>query len=199
VIRVGIAASSAIVRAGLAALLRAGPDIEIVPDTAEGPPPDVLVTYLEGPEEEVPAPANPSTALIVLADDPQPPWTAEALRAGVRAILPRELTANEIVAAVGAAAAGLIVLHPQAVEQVVADPVPNNRALPEISSHALTQREIEVLRMLAEGLGNKTIAWRLGISEHTVKFHVAAIMGKLHAASRTEAVTQGIRRGLILL
>jgi DNA-binding NarL/FixJ family response regulator len=56
-----------------------------------------------------------------------------------------------------------------------------------------------VLALLAEGVGNKTIAWKLAISEHTVKFHVASIMGKLHAPSRTEAVAVGIRKGLILL
>ncbi|HKC74673.1 MAG TPA: response regulator transcription factor, partial [Chloroflexota bacterium] len=63
----------------------------------------------------------------------------------------------------------------------------------------LTPREIEVLGMLAEGLGNKTIARRLGISEHTVKFHVGSIFAKLDASSRTEAVTLGARRGLIML
>jgi DNA-binding NarL/FixJ family response regulator len=64
---------------------------------------------------------------------------------------------------------------------------------------ALTARELEVLQLLASGLGNKEIASRLQISEHTVKFHVASIMGKLGAASRTEAVTVGIRRGLIMI
>jgi DNA-binding NarL/FixJ family response regulator len=64
---------------------------------------------------------------------------------------------------------------------------------------ALTPREREVLALLAEGVGNKTIAWKLAISEHTVKFHVASIMGKLNATSRTEAVAVGIRKGLILL
>src|SRR5438128_1516404 len=64
---------------------------------------------------------------------------------------------------------------------------------------ALTPREIEVLRLLAAGLGNKEIASRLAISEHTVKFHVSSIMGKLGAASRTEAVTLGIRHGLIMI
>jgi DNA-binding NarL/FixJ family response regulator len=58
---------------------------------------------------------------------------------------------------------------------------------------------LEILRMLAEGMANKTIEWKLGISEHTVKFHVAAILNRLNAASRTEAVTIGIRRGLIML
>ncbi|HEX8920130.1 MAG TPA: response regulator transcription factor, partial [Pyrinomonadaceae bacterium] len=60
-------------------------------------------------------------------------------------------------------------------------------------------REIEVLSMMAEGVGNKTIAYRLNISEHTVKFHVGSIFGKLGASSRTEAVMLGIRRGLIML
>ncbi len=66
-------------------------------------------------------------------------------------------------------------------------------------THTLTARELEVLRMMAEGAANKTIAWKLGISDHTVKFHVASILGKLNAASRTEAVTIGVRKGLILL
>jgi len=64
---------------------------------------------------------------------------------------------------------------------------------------ALTPRELEVLRMMAEGAANKTIAWKLGISEHTVKFHVASILGKLEAGTRTEAVTIGIRKGLVLI
>ena len=63
---------------------------------------------------------------------------------------------------------------------------------------ALTPRESEVLQMLASGLGNKEIAAKLAISEHTVKFHVASILGKLGASSRTEAVSLGIRRGLVL-
>nr|MDP9115518.1 response regulator transcription factor [Acidobacteriota bacterium] len=63
----------------------------------------------------------------------------------------------------------------------------------------LTPREMEVLRMMADGAANKEIAWKLGISEHTVKFHITSIMGKLRANSRTDAVMQGIRRGLILI
>jgi DNA-binding NarL/FixJ family response regulator len=62
---------------------------------------------------------------------------------------------------------------------------------------ALTPREIEVLEQLVEGLSNKTIAMRLGISDQTVKFHVAAICGKLGAANRTDAVRRAIRRGLV--
>jgi len=74
---------------------------------------------------------------------------------------------------------------------------PQPQAATETS--ALTPREMEVLRLMAEGAANKTIAWKLDISEHTVKFHVASIFAKLNAGTRTEAVTQGVRRGLILL
>jgi DNA-binding NarL/FixJ family response regulator len=64
---------------------------------------------------------------------------------------------------------------------------------------ALTPREIEVLRLLADGASNKLIAHKLGISEHTVKFHVTSILSKLNAGSRTEAVTLGVRKGLVYL
>jgi len=70
---------------------------------------------------------------------------------------------------------------------------------PEIALEPLTRREIEVLELLAEGLPNKAIAVRLGISDQTVKFHVSAICGKLGAANRTEAVRRALRRGLIAL
>jgi two-component system, NarL family, nitrate/nitrite response regulator NarL len=71
--------------------------------------------------------------------------------------------------------------------------------LPALPVEALTPREVDVLRLLGEGLPNKAIARRLGISEHTVKFHVNAILGKLGASSRTEAVVRATRLGLILL
>lgn len=123
----------------------------------------------------------------------------DALKLGVRAILPRNASSDEIIAAVLAAATGLVVLHPDVVE----DLLPRNElsvpALPTSPIQALTPREIEVLGMLARGLGNKTIAKQLGISEHTVKFHVSSIFSKLNASSRTEAVTLGARLGLIML
>ena len=75
------------------------------------------------------------------------------------------------------------------------EPEPRNPA----NNGPLSNREVEVLRMLSEGHANKEIAFRLGISEHTVKFHVASLFQKLHASSRTEAVTLGVRQGLILL
>lgn len=126
-----------------------------------------------------------------------------ALGAGVRAVLPNDISPDQLVAALEAAANGLVVLHPtQSLTPVNTHGFPRSRARSrelEEFAEALTPRESEVLQMLASGLGNKEIAAKLSISEHTVKFHVASILGKLGATSRTEAVSLGIRRGLILL
>jgi DNA-binding NarL/FixJ family response regulator len=126
---------------------------------------------------------------VLLASDPHPSTTLEAIRSGVRAVLSRDANPDQMIAAIQAVAAGLVVVQ---LEELGS---PRTVELTE----ALTARETEVLGMMAEGLSNKVIAHRLGISEHTVKFHVTSIMGKLSAASRTEAVTRGIRQGLILL
>lgn len=133
--------------------------------------------------------------LIMLVSRPDAAWTAGALRAGARAVLPRE--SPDLAAAIAAVAAGYVVLHPDAAEAAV--PVAHGTLTQARSSHVLTPREIEVLGMIAEGLANKAIAARLGISEHTVKFHVGSIFAKLHAGSRTEAVTLGARQGLVML
>ena len=213
-IRVLMSATSEIVRAGLKALLTSSPGLAVVgsaPDVvtlahqAEDQQPDVILAELEPPDDDTMAAlfalgmGSPPPAIVVLADDAYPAWAAEALRAGIRAILPRQASASEIIAAVEAAAAGLVVLHREALESLLLMPSTASRALPAMPIQALTPREIEVLSMLAEGLGNKAIAWRLDISEHTVKFHVGSILAKLNAASRTEAVTLGIRQGLIML
>jgi len=134
-------------------------------------------------------------AVVLLASDPGGAWTAQARRAGVRAVLRGDATKEELVAAIAAARAGLVVLHPDALKSSAAV-----RAAPQgDGAAALTPREVEILGMMAEGMSNRTIAARLGISSHTVKFHVASILAKLGAGSRTEAVTFGVRQGLIAL
>lgn len=129
--------------------------------------------------------------------------SSAALRSGVRAVLPNDVSPDQLVAALQAAASGLLVLHPaqvsaQANSSGFASAPTRSRSLDELTE-PLTPRESEVLQMLASGLGNKEIAAKLNISEHTVKFHDASILGKLGASSRTEAVSLGIRRGLVLL
>ncbi|MEJ7710556.1 MAG: helix-turn-helix transcriptional regulator [Pyrinomonadaceae bacterium] len=139
-----------------------------------------------------------SYAIVLLAPNARvSEWTLDALRAGVRAVLPTMATENEILAAIEAAAAGLVVLQTQdldallltispslddasaAAEELAPRSSSSGRALHATTVEALTPREAEILGMLGEGLGNKTIAYRLGISDHTVKFHVASIFGKL--------------------
>ena len=213
VVRVLVAASSAVVRAGLEALVASSPALAVVgrsPGLASverairAVQPDVVLYEVDPHDDDPlaglePLVAAPTPAFVVLTEGTRSGWAVDALRAGVRGMLPREATAAEIVAAVTSVAAGLVVLSPDAVDAVLPTLSSSPRALPPTPTQALTPREIEVLGMLAEGLGNKTIARRLGISEHTVKFHVGSIFSKLNASSRTEAVTIGARQGLIML
>jgi NarL family two-component system response regulator YdfI len=137
-------------------------------------------------------------AVVLLADHPPPGWFALAVRAGIGAVLPTGAAPERLVAAMEAAAAGLVVMDRGHIDSTFPAATPASRPFAELAE-PLTPREREVLQMLASGLGNKEIATRLTISEHTVKFHVASILGKLGAASRTEAVALGIRHGLVLL
>jgi two-component system, NarL family, response regulator YdfI len=135
---------------------------------------------------------------VVFLTVPRPQqWISQVLRAGVRGILPTDLSASQLAAAVQTVAQDLIVLYPNETQ------VRNSTSLNDVEVadlvEPLTTREREVLQMLAQGRGNKQIAARLNISEHTVKFHVASILGKLGASTRTEAVSLALRRGLILL
>lgn len=220
--RVLVVAASPVVRAGLEALLAGSANLTVsvasahpdeVADAVEAGEPDVVLVDAADavPGDGLPlrlalapdaAPRAP--AVVMLAHDPGAAWAAAALRAGARAVLPPAASAAAIVAAVEAVAAGLVVLPAHVAAALL--PAPPARAertrgdtgAPAPTPH-LSPRESEVLAMLAEGLGNKIIAARLGISGHTVKTHVAAVLGKLSAGTRTEAVTIGARRGLIML
>ena len=132
--------------------------------------------------------------VILLADAPHEAWTSRARRSGVRAVLGRDASAEELSAAVAATRAGLLVLHADALGGA-----PTASAPPSGESSTLTARELQVLEMMAEGMRNRAIAGRLKISRYTVKFHVASLLAKLGARSRTEAVTLGVRQGLISL
>ena len=137
--------------------------------------------------------------VVMLTDDPRPALGVELLRRGGRAVLPRHASSEEIVAAIEAVAAGLVVLHPEAMTSLRSASLARPGAVAAVADQRLTAREIEILGLIAEGLGNKPIAARLRISDHTVKFHIASIFAKLSAGSRTEAVTIGVRQGLIMI
>jgi DNA-binding NarL/FixJ family response regulator len=119
----------------------------------------------------------------------------EALAAGARAVLLRDRLDDRLLPTLTAAAAGLVTLDEGLAESVLR---PRPAPAPALAE-PLTPREVEVVQLLAEGLTNRRIGERLGISEHTAKFHVNAILGKLGASSRSEAVAQAARLGLVLL
>ena len=139
-----------------------------------------------------------SLPLVLMADDMSRSELVRALHHGARAILPRDAQPTEIFAAIEAAAAGLIAFGRDELELLL--PVLNPaRPESEPTLEDLSPREIEILALMSQGLANKNIADRLGISEHTVKFHVSSILSKLGAGSRTEAVTKGLKDGLLIL
>ena len=191
-IRVVVKASSPATKARLEAL----PNVNTVPESDA----EVLVAEagsIADPEaQEALDWASAGGPAVLLTLNPVESLT-EALRAGVKAVLSSNASESEIAAAIEAAAAGLVVLEASGVETLFGEPANISRAGTLIEP--LTPREIEVLQLVATGLGNKEIAARLGISEHTIKFHVASVMGKLGATSRTEAVTLGIRKGLLMI
>jgi len=203
-ISVHIAASSTIVRAGLETLIcssgtlsvaGAGSTDHLLQHLDELTADVLLVALSPLNEDWINSLSGYSLPVVVLADVPEAPLLMAALRGNIRGVLSPEAGPEEIVATITSAAAGLITLHPVALELLTHNSRPPSEALYD----PLTPRELEVLAMLAEGLSNKLLAYRLGISEHTVKFHVTSILTKLQAGSRTDAVMQGIRRGLIMM
>jgi len=205
-VRVAVASASAVRRAGLEGLIKSTPSLKLVASLREiqnlaghidALQTDVLVADLDG-ESSFPAGWNLPVPVVALADKPNPGWTAQALRSGVKGILPRDADAEAIRAAILAAYSGLVLLSADT-SRGLADSVRLPSATTEIPLEQLTPRELEVLAMLSEGLGNRQIADRLGVSDHTIKFHISSILDKLGVSTRTEAVTAGLRIGLILL
>jgi two-component system, NarL family, response regulator YdfI len=137
------------------------------------------------------------TPNVVLIERRSADFVRRAARAGVRGILTSGIDALSLIRALKAVASGFLVVSPE--ESAAIQTASRTHREAEETPELLTSREKEVLQKLAAGLANKEIAMRLDISEHTVKFHVASILAKLGASSRTEAVSIGMRNGLILL
>lgn len=199
-VRVVIAASDPLARAGLSSILGTLDDVAVV---EEMPLDDQLARRLRvlAPDVVVcdgdttalaPALAREIAMLVLLNDE----TTAhEALAAGARGVLARSATAARLQAAIRAVREGLIVLDAESMSSAASQSFREVEPMPE----PFTARETEVVQLLAAGLTNKEIAQRLGITEHTVKFHVNAILGKLGATTRTEAVVQAARLGVVTL
>jgi two-component system nitrate/nitrite response regulator NarL len=205
-LRVLVVGEDPLARGGLVALLSARGELtvvgEVVPEDAAGSiramSPDVVLWDLglaPGPDTDALTDALEGTGPAVVAlvgGDGQAP---DLLGAGAAGVLGRNADAGRLVAALQAAQQGLVVVEAALADGTLRTRVPAAGTLVE----PLTPREREVLHLLGQGSSNRVIANRLGISEHTAKFHVNAILGKLGAHSRAEAVAQGVRMGVLLL
>lgn len=199
-VRLLVAGDDPLARAGLASILSGRSDVAVAGDAAIDDAPRAAATsgadavLLDlGPSGAAPpalAAAVHAPLIALAAGEAQ---AADAIRAGARAVLFRGASADALAAAAVAAARGLSVLDAALAHDWVRPPDAAGDA------EGLTAREREVLALLAEGLANKAIAARLGISEHTAKFHVNAILGKLGAESRAAAIVKAARLGLVAL
>jgi DNA-binding NarL/FixJ family response regulator len=228
VIRVLIIAHLPLIREGLRALLRGEKGLQItsLPGVQAGPRleeilaqhPDVVLLDVEVLEREgwvilqELRDLAPDISILVIGDAPNDRRTANALALGAKGYLLRESIPEEMAAAIRAARQGLYVLHPAAATTLLdelreASPSPSpavselgeESARPVDLIEPLSARELDVLRLMTRGLANKQIAAELFITEHTVKFHIRGILGKLGAANRTEAVTLALQKGLVSL
>lgn len=209
-LRILIVARNIVARAGLAALLESRSDCDVIGRSMGG---DTLLTDLRVYEPDVVlldlgwTPTNAMEDVLTLSDSAVPalvllPEDTEASNiaallnpTGAYGLLLRENDADTLAVALAGVAAGLLVIDPA----LSAGLMQRSAALTPQLDEPLTARENEVLQLLAQGLTNKAIGQQLGITDHTVKFHVNAIMTKLSAQSRTEAVVRATRAGLIIL
>jgi len=191
VIRVLLNVSSPALRAGLRALLSSDKTIKVVNDSLdEQNEADVIITSASSASFLHNESDSASSAGILLLSDDQ--LNVQEMRRLTRVwgILPTDSSAEELNAAIHALSQGLIVGTPTLLFESESEPLERG---------PLTERETEVLGLLSKGLANKQIAVSLGISEHTVKFHVSSIYTKLNVTNRTEAVRAGLRGGWVAL
>lgn len=211
-IRVFLAEDHAIVRKGVRALLMTEPDIEVVGEAADGREavdevirlrPDVTLMDLMLPEVDgIEAIRRitavwPGAAILVLTSFATDDKVFPAIKAGARGYLLKDSSPEELVRAIRQVHRGESSLHPSIARKVLQELARGSERPP--TPDPLTSREVEVLRLVARGLGNQQIADTLSLSEATVRTHVSTILGKLHLASRTQAALYALREGLASL
>jgi two-component system, NarL family, response regulator LiaR len=200
-----------VVRQGVRAYLDTQPDIAVLGDAADGAAgvalcteyaPDVALVDLVMPGLDGVATtraikaASPRTQVIILTSYDEDSQALPAIEAGAISYLLKDVTGEALAAAVRKAAAGEPVLHPRIASRLV-DALRNRPPRSQDALATLSQREREVLHLLAQGLSNQAIAEQLAIGEKTVKSHVSNILGKLHVADRTQAAVYAWRRGVV--
>lgn len=207
-LRVLVVADNLLVRTGLATLLATRTDLQVVGQVASSATladdldvyrPQVVIVDLGYEPAAAIARLEPLNEIPFVALLPTAEFTAALIASldenAIYGVMLRDSSPDMLAAAINAVFSGLIILDPLMATSVI---VPDTASL-ETLDEALTPREAEVLQLLAEGLPNKNIAGRLGISPNTVKFHINAILNKLGVQSRTEAVIRATRLGLVIL
>jgi DNA-binding NarL/FixJ family response regulator len=213
-IRVVLADDHAVVRKGIREFLEGEPDITVVAEAVEGEQavalvaehlPDVAVLDIQMPRiggveatRRIKA-EHPAVQVLILSAYDDDPYVFALLQAGASGYVLKTADSAELVQAVRAVYRGESALDPVVTQRVVQQLATGRPLGTPNTVEALTEREIEVLRLVAQGLTNKAIGQALGISDRTVQGHLANIYGKLHVGSRTEAVTEALKQGWITI
>ena len=209
-----IISNEPLIRAGLSSLLETEQGVRVSGQAGAGPDMEMMISVfqpdlvlwdlgwetspgddgdLQNELERISDLATDGVAIIVMISSPE--LARDAWVAGARAVLLRDSDRNSLLAAISAVVNDLVVLG----DSIAAHLLPGLGLSDRKPAEELTPRELQVLQQVAEGLPNKTIAFNLGVSEHTVKFHTNSIFKKLGVRSRTEAVVKATQLGLILL
>lgn len=205
-IRIMLVDDHAVVRSGLSAFLMVNPDLELVGEAEDGQQavtrasllqPDVILMDLMMPVMDGIAATQaikrqyPAIQIIALTSFQEDELVQGALKAGAVGYLMKDVTARELAAAIRAAKAGKMTLSPEATQALV------RAAQQARETETLTDRELDVLKLMVEGLNNAEIADRLVVSLSTIKYHISNILGKLGVDNRVAAVTMAIQRKLV--
>jgi DNA-binding NarL/FixJ family response regulator len=212
-VRVLLADDQRLVRAGFRMILKAEPDIDVVGEAEDGATaveaarrlhPDVVLMDVRMPEVD----GIEATRRLLSGPDPRPrvlvlttfdldEYVYEALRAGASGFLLKDAPEDQLVAAIRVAADGGAMFSPAVTRRLIEEFARRERSEPPPALEELTQREVEVLRLVARGLSNAEIAAELVVSEHTAKTHIAHILSKLSLRDRVQAVVVAYESGLV--
>jgi NarL family two-component system response regulator LiaR len=211
-IRILIVDDHAVVREGLKALINGKPDMEVAGEARDGEEavltvralqPDVILMDLMMPRksgleaiQEI-RQENPEARILVLTSFAEEDQILSAVKAGALGYLLKESSPRELIEAIRCVYRGESSLHPAVARKLILGFSQNQKVEPDVS--ALSEREVEVLKLVARGLSNQAIAERLSIGEGTVRFHVSNILSKLHLESRTQAALYALRERLARL
>ena len=212
-IRIFLADDHAVVRKGLETLIGTHNDLEVIGTGVDGVEaveqvsklnPDVILLDIQMPRKtgveaiaEIKV-ANPDARILVLTSYSEDETVFAAIKAGALGYLLKDSSPRELISAIRSVHEGRSSLHPDIALKVIQELKKPPSSLPP-TEEPLTEREVDVLRLVARGLSNQEIADQLVVSERTVRAHISNILGKLHLANRTQATLYALRQGLASL